>query len=206
MASQGIPAKASVNPKFTLNIPLEEGSGSVPISLLRVLFIKGLILPRLASGGKTVQREALKHQVPSFWNPADWSNPSTKLFTESEYANSEHFNAIQSYYDNSVPPPPQSPVAPSGLMIWRVLLSGTPMILHGAASGRIATAIKAANKSVCHVEGAWAKAPPRCLILPHRPAIDAKKEWEVIITLPQKPMQALLADTVFMSIVQKVVE
>lgn len=60
-------------------------------------------------------------------------------------------------------------------------------------------------EAVCRVQGAWAKAP-HCLVLPHRPAINPKKEWEVLITLPEKSMETLLADSTFMSVVKKVVE
>ncbi|KAK4202949.1 hypothetical protein QBC40DRAFT_294327 [Triangularia verruculosa] len=397
LANQGFPAKAFVNPEFTLNRPLVEGGEPVPVSLLRVLFIKGgfvlfvhlhhsfgdgsslasfleflgeatvaeaavnspttsrqetncwldfphqkyggsfttllakcpeyalidqptgpttPILTTLSkapetndigktfvidiqkiieifdkslkvsafyglsalawshiararlSGSEPVQREAFKHQPPSFWNPADWSNPFKKLFTEGEYANRRYFDGIQGYYGNSVALPiTRGPVKINDLVaacLWDTNDSARKSLT------MIATAIKAANKSVneefvltrtalfnsvpdirklgmnldsrgpqhlsvntwgflgtkakfqfsglrnavpgglradavCRVQGAWAKAP-HCLVLPHRPAIDPKKEWEVVITLPEKSMQALLADRVFMSVVKKVVE
>ncbi|VBB71359.1 Putative protein of unknown function [Podospora comata] len=60
-------------------------------------------------------------------------------------------------------------------------------------------------EAVCRVQGAWAKAP-HCLVLPHRPAINPKKEWEVVITLPERSMETLLADSTFMSVAKKVVE
>ncbi|KAK0732437.1 hypothetical protein B0T21DRAFT_369008 [Apiosordaria backusii] len=396
LATQGFPAKAFVNPEFTLNLPLEEGSEPVPVSLLRVLFIKGgfvlfvhlhhsfgdgsnlatflellgtatvaetedlpiasrqptncwLDLPHqknsgsfssllakcpeyalldqptgptkpilttlsnapetndigktfiiditkvtnifdkslkisaffgfsaLAwshiararlSGTEPVQREAFRHQLPSFWNPADWSNPFKKLFTEGEYATKVHFNAIQNYYGNSVALPiTRGPVRINDLVA--ACYWDTNASARGSLT-KIATAIKTANKSVnedfiltrtarfncipdirklgmnldsrgpqhlsvntwgflgtnakflfpdlkntvagglraeavCRVQGAWAKAP-HCLILPHRPTIDPKQEWEVVITLPEKSMKALLADKTFMTIVKKVVE